>query len=125
MKENEIWFPTIEDVKESNKIAVTQYKAVKAERFEVLSEKKIQEAIDYLKSKEGSIEIKASALLLQISDKHPFSSGNRRTAYLMMNMFLWKNSGYIIAKKRVLIEELFKRIRRESLSEEDILQWYG
>jgi prophage maintenance system killer protein len=121
---DDIWYPSIEDSIEANKIAVTVYKAVKKECFGLLSQTKIIEAINYAKNKKGDVKIKASALLLGFSDKHPFSSGNRRTGYLLMNQFLGKNAGYMIAKKREFVDDLFKKIRREIVKEENIADWY-
>jgi len=122
--EDEIWYPDVEDAKEANRLAVTMYKAVRKERFEVLSSAKIEKAIDYARNKKGNIKIKASALLLAFSDQHPFSAGNRRTGYILMNEFLAKNAGFMIAKKREFIEDTFKKIRKEGVKEEDIANWY-
>jgi prophage maintenance system killer protein len=119
-----MWYPSEKDAKNANKLAVEKFRATKAERFEVLSHQKIKEAIDLCKRRKGNIEEKSACLLKSFADKHPFASANRRTGYIMMNEFLWKNAGYAIAKKKQYTSQLFKEIRRRDVSEKEILDWY-
>jgi len=126
MKRNKLWYPSVDDAKQANKVAVTTFKATKSEQFKVLSERKINEAIDRCKKRRGSVETKSACILKNFSDKnlHSFASGNRRTAYILMNQFLWKNKGYAIAKKKEYTSELFKELRRRDIPEKEILRWY-
>lgn len=41
-----------------------------------------------------------------------------------MNQFLWKNKGYMIAKKKEFTAKLFKELRRKNISEDKIIKWY-
>jgi len=41
-----------------------------------------------------------------------------------MNKFLWKNRGYMIAKKKEYTKQLFKELRRRDVKEEEIINWY-
>lgn len=121
----ELWFPSVEDAKRTNKFAIEKFRSTKAERFEVLSHAKIQDAIDTCKNKKGDVEIKSACLLKSFSDNHPFASANRRTAYIMMNEFLWKNGSYSVAKKKENTSHLFKELRRRNVSEKEIVEWYN
>lgn len=119
-----MWYPTIEDAKKANKSVIDRFRATKAERFQVLSESKLNRAILGCKKKRGSAERKAIYLLKNISNEHPFASANRRTSYILMNEFLWKNKGYMIAKKKEYTSQLFKELRRRDVKEKEILDWY-
>lgn len=119
-----MWYPSIEDAKKANKVSIEKFRATKAEKFEVLSHKEIENSINACKKRKGNIEQKSACLLKSFSDNHPFSAGNRRTAYILMNEFLWKNAGYNIAKKKKFTAHLFKEMRRREVSEEEILNWY-
>jgi len=119
-----LWYPSVDDVKEANKIAIDNFRATKAERHEVYSHNKIKKTIVSCKRKKGNNEQKAVCLLKKVSSNHPFASANRRTGYLVMNEFLWKNSGYLIAKKKTFTSQLFKELRRRDVPEDEILSWY-
>lgn len=121
---NRIWYPSIEDAKKANKFAVDRYRATKGEKFEVSSHPKIRQAIRKCRRKKGNIEQKAAYLLIGFSDLHPFASANRRTGYILMNQFLIKNAGYVIAKRKKYTTQLFKEMRRRNVKEKEILKWY-
>ena len=120
-----MWYPSIEDAKQANKVAVEKFRATKSERFQVLSQDKLGIAIGKCKKKIGNVEKKAACILKSISDSHPFASANRRAGYILMNEFLWKNKGHLIAKKKEHTSQLFKELRRRDVKEKEILDWYN
>jgi len=116
-------YPSVDNAKEANKEAVENFRATKAERFEVLSESRIKRAINQCKKRSGTSEEKAACLLKSFSRQHPFGSANRRTGYLLMNQFLFKNEGYSFAKKKKTTSPLFKELRRRNVKEKEIIAW--
>jgi len=124
MGNKELWYPSVLDAKRANKVAIENFRATKSERFEVLSHDKLNNALERCKKKPGSVEKRAVCLLKSVSDAHAFASGNRRTSYILMNEFLWKNKGYMIAKKKEYTSQLFKELRRRDVKEKEILNWY-
>ena len=119
-----MWYPNAEDAKKANKIAVEKFRATKAEKNKLESPIKLESAILKCQKKKGNVEKKAVCLLKSISDAHPFASANRRSAYILMNEFLWKNKGYMIAKKKEYTSQLFKELRRRDVKDKEILDWY-
>ena len=119
-----IWYPTVNDIIRINEKAIV-FKTKKKEQHKVLSRRKIEEFVIKLKNYQGSIEDIAAFIILEVSDLkfHAFDSGNRRTAYMLANMFLWKNKTYMIAKRRPKTEEMFKEIRRRDFTVSDISNW--
>jgi prophage maintenance system killer protein len=119
MRKNKIWYPTIKEIENVNKLMVSKFRATKAERFQVRSRQQISNAILETKDFPGSIEDKAAVLVRKLQ-YHPFASANRRTAYFVMNKFLWKNRGYSIAKNKLKGKEFMSKIRRGELSHDQI-----
>ena len=115
-----VWYPTINEVIKINKLMVDKFRATKAEKHEVLSRQQIVNSIKQTKEFPGSIEDKASILVRTMS-YHPFGSANRRTAYYLMNKFLWKNKNYGILKKKKKGKEFMKKIRRGEYSHHDVV----
>lgn len=114
-----IWYPSVSDVIKANKLIISKFKATKSEKHQVLSEQNIRTAIQDAKNYPGDIEDKA-VVLLDGLQYHPFASGNRRTAYYIMNQFLWKNKGYGILKDENKGRDFMKQVRDRELSHDDI-----
>ena len=51
-----------------------------------------------------TIYLKAAALLQSICLNHPFTDGNKRTAWTVSHRFLWKNKYYLKAKVHETVE---------------------
>jgi prophage maintenance system killer protein len=118
MKEK-IWYPTVKQIINYNKLMVIKFRATKAEQHKVLGQFQIANAILETKRFPGSIEDKAAILVRELQ-YHPFASANRRTAYWAMNKFLWRNKGYMITKKKTPGREFMKQIRRGELTHQQI-----
>ena len=82
-----IIYPTLEKIIEYNLLVLSIIKVKKADKPEVLSRNKIEEALEECQNLEGGIYDKASILLKGLIQKHPFASGNRRTAFIVVKIF--------------------------------------
>ena len=116
---NKIWYPNIKQIISYNKLMIEKFKATKAEKHEILNREHISAALKQTKEFPGSIEDKA-AILVRVLSYHPFSAGNRRTAYYAMNKFLWKNRMYLIAKDKPSGKIFMYKIRKGELSHDEI-----
>ena len=114
-----IWYPNVSDVIKANKLMIIKFRATRSEKHQVLSEQKIRTAIQDAKDYPGDIQDKA-VVLLDGLQYHPFASANRRTAYYIMNQFLWKNKGYGILKDEKSGRDFMKQVRAGELSHNDI-----
>ena len=76
---------------EYNFLALMLISVKKADTHVVLSHEKISEIVEGCITKEGDIYDKAAYLFKDIIQKHPFASGNRRTAFIATKSFLLKN----------------------------------
>lgn len=116
-----IWYPSVKQVISYNKIIIKRFKNTKAEQHKVLNRKQIENAIKETKRFPGSIEDKAAMLVRELQ-YHPFASGNRRTAYFTMNIFLWKNKKYGILKKKKSGRQFMEKVRKGELSHQEIVE---
>lgn len=64
----------------------------KADKPVVLNKPKLFEIVEECQNTQGDVYDKAVILLTGIIKKHPFASGNRRTAFLVMKDFLLDNN---------------------------------
>ena len=118
-----IKYPTVEEVIATNKRVLEIHRAKKADKHELLGTKhQIQEIIDRAKGKKGDIYIKSAILLKELTISHLFASGNRRTAYLVTNDFIYKNEKKDIEKTEEEVE-IFKKIRHRDISDEELAKW--
>ncbi|AKM79814.1 MAG: death-on-curing family protein [Candidatus Beckwithbacteria bacterium GW2011_GWB1_47_15] len=70
----------------------------------------------------ASVYTKAAALLQSLCLNHPFSDGNKRTAWATTHRFLWKNKCHLKAKTKDAIEfMIFVDIKKPPL--EVIAAW--
>lgn len=119
--QTKIWYPTVNDIIEYNKLILSNKKflATKAEKHEVLNKQTIIKAIASAKDFPGDIEDKAAVLVQQLQ-YHPFVSANRRTAFYAMNVFLGKNKGYMVIKRKSKGEKFMTDIRNGVLTHQQI-----
>ncbi|MBS3102584.1 type II toxin-antitoxin system death-on-curing family toxin [Candidatus Woesearchaeota archaeon] len=118
-----IKYPTVEEIIATNKKVLEIHRAKKADKHELLGTKhQIQEIIDKSKRKKGDIYIKSAVLLKELTISHLFASGNRRTAYLVTNDFVYKNQKKDIEKTEKEVE-IFKKIRYRDISDEELAKW--
>ena len=84
-------YPTTEKIIEYNLLALELIKVRKADKAEVLSKSKITEVISECEDTKGDVYDKAIILLKGFIQKHPFASGNRRTAFIATKDFILIN----------------------------------
>ncbi|HLC84695.1 MAG TPA: Fic family protein [Candidatus Nanoarchaeia archaeon] len=89
---NEITYPSPEQVIAFNHLALALVKVKKADRALLMNRTRLLQIIEECINHPGDPYDKAVVLLAGIVKKHPFASGNRRTAFLVMVDFLWDNN---------------------------------
>lgn len=114
---------TLDIVLESNKFAITLFETKKGDKFDLVSFSKLNELLKDVESCEGDFYQKALIILKGLVKKHPFASGNRRTALVCVFYFAFINKKkiYILdesSQSRVLIG-----IREGYYSDEELLNW--
>lgn len=69
-----------------------------------------------------TIWAKAAALLQSLCMNHPFTDGNKRTAWTMTHKFLWMNS-YILRSARFEAADFMIRVDNEKPDLKEIASW--
>ena len=118
-----IVYPTPEKIIEINKIVLNRIKVKKADKPEILSYTALIETIEICKNKKGDIYDKAVCLLKGITQRHPFASGNRRTAFVVTEDFLIENKKEAKFQNSEKEAKVFKGIREGYYSDQEITDW--
>jgi len=116
-------YPKPEDISRYNRIVLDIARAYKADSHKILSQRNIDSAVRSAKRAKGDVEYKAAVLMKNLNQSHPFSSGNKRTAYFSANKMIGMNKGYMIAKKKDKRVDMAKRIREGRVNNKEIAQW--
>ena len=116
-------YPTVERIIEFNHFALAFIKVKKADKPVVLSSAKLLEIVEECQIVSGDIYDKAVILLKGIVKKHPFASGNRRTAFLVMIDFLWDNGAICSLKDDPENARVMLGIREDFYTVEEIKEW--
>lgn len=116
-----IKYPTIDDIVLTNKDVLKEVKVRKADKHVVLSKEKIEALIKKTKNKKGNIYDKTVTLLKGILQEHPFASGNKRTAFVVMKNFLYYNN--IKSFKLEHDPKILQGIRENFYTETEIKEW--
>ncbi len=69
-----------------------------------------------------NIFLKAAALLQSLCMNHPFTDGNKRTAYLTTKRFLYLN-GYHLKASKLVGADFMVRVDNENLQLKEISSW--
>ena len=118
-----IKYPTVDLLVLANKRVIEETKVTKAEKHGLLTNKKVLEGIiSEMKGAKGDIFDKAAVLLVGLIQKHPFESGNRRTAFLETINFLEVNKVKINIDKGKLLNVL-QGIRERFYTLDEISIW--
>jgi len=120
---NDIKYPTSEKVIEYNLLALTLIKVKKADQPKVLSNHAIVSAIEECRQTKGDIYDKAVHLLKGIIQKHPFASGNRRTAFIVAKEFLLSNKAVFRVQDDPAHARVMQGIREDYYTSEEIKEW--
>lgn len=122
MKKN-LLYPTAEKIIEYNLLALTLIKVKKADQPKVLKFRALTDIIKECKEAEGDIHDKAIYLLKGIIQKHPFASGNRRTAFIVVKEFLLRNNMLFGVKDEPAHARVMQGIREDYYTNEEIKEW--
>ena len=119
----EINYPTVEHIIEFNHLALALVKVKKADKPVVLSKPKLLEIFEECQNAQGDVYDKAVVLLNGIVKKHPFASGNRRTAILVTKDFLHDNNAVLGIKDEPGQARVLLGIREGFYTNEEIKEW--
>lgn len=119
----EIHFPTVDHVVAFNHLALALVKVKRADKPLVLSRSKLIETVEKCQNAPGDIYDKAVILLTEIIRKHPFASGNRRTAFLVMVDFLFDNNAPCRLKNDPENARVLLGIREGFYTPEELKGW--
>jgi len=119
----EVVYPTAERLIEYNFLALEFIKVKKADQPKVLSHSKISEVIADCEKKEGDLYDKAVILLKGLVQKHPFASGNRRTAFIATKDFVISNKGKLGIKDEPAYAKVMQGVRENYYSDEELREW--
>ncbi|MBU2639357.1 MAG: type II toxin-antitoxin system death-on-curing family toxin [Nanoarchaeota archaeon] len=118
-----MYYPTIEKIIEYNVIILNVINVKKKDKPEVLSKVKILNIINECKNLEGDVYDKAVFLLRELIQKHPFASGNRRTAFVVTKDFIIKNKEKFKIKEDPKQARIMVGIREGYYKDEEIKEW--
>ena len=119
----EINYPTVEHIIEFNHLALALVRVKKADKPAVLSKPKLHEIVEECQNAPSDVYDKAVVLLTGIIKKHPFASGNRRTAFAVAMEFLLVNSASTPLLVKQKSEKVLLGIRESYYSNEEISEW--
>jgi death-on-curing family protein len=116
-------YPTAERLSEYNFLALELIKVKKADQPKVLSHSKLSGVIADCEKKEGDLYDKAAVLLKGLIQKHPFASGNRRTAFIATKDFIISNKGKFGIKDDPTYAKVMQGVRENYYSDEELKEW--
>lgn len=114
---------SVEQIVEYNILVINLIQAKKADKAEVLSKWKLDEVVENCKEFEGDVYDKAVFLLKGLIQKHPFASGNRRTAFIAVKDFLLKNNEFFGIKDDPAQAKVMTGIREKLYKDEELKEW--
>ena len=116
-------FPTLENIIEVNKLALREIKVKKADKPKLLSYTALKDSIDNCKKMKGDVYDKAACILKNLIQKHPFASGNRRTAFIVAEDFLLSNKATTKLKNEKRHAKALTGIREGYYKDDEIKNW--
>lgn len=84
-------YPSVEDLVYTNRFSLERIKAKRADAHDVIGGAALGNLLRACKRLKGDVYDKAACFMREIVQKHPFGSGNRRTAFLVAQTFLDTN----------------------------------
>ena len=118
-----IVYPTPEKIIEYNLLVLSIIKVKKADNPKVLSRSKIVDVIEDCKNLDGDIYDRAVFLMKSLVQKHPFASGNRRTAFIVTKDCLIANHSMFNIKDDPRYARVMVGVRERFYKDEEIKQW--
>jgi death on curing protein len=80
-----------EQLAEVNRRVLKEVKVKRADSHRVANRKKLESIVEEVRAMDADVFEKATCLLVGLTKKHAFDSGNRRTAYTATKLFLEAN----------------------------------
>lgn len=117
---DKVKYPSKEEIIEFNILTLTLIKVKKADSPKVLSDQNIDLVIRECKKIKGDLYDKGIILLKGLIQKHPFSSGNRRTAFITTKNLLKINKGEFNIKDNPYYARGMLGIRERHYSDDEI-----
>lgn len=114
---------TTDEIVRINEKSIKDIKVKKSDKHEVLSREKINGVISRCKKIRGDDYSKASCLIKGLVESHPFSSGNRRTAFISTKQFLEINNKKMRAPNHKKQAKVMIGIREGFYNDNDIKNW--
>ncbi|MDO8634544.1 MAG: type II toxin-antitoxin system death-on-curing family toxin [archaeon] len=115
--------PTPEKIIEFNLLVLELIKVKKADQTKVLSRAKIKQVLEDCSNVKGDIYDKAMVLLKGLVQKHPFASGNRRTAFIATRYFVETNKAKLKVENKEENAKILLGIRENYYSDDEIKEW--
>ncbi len=119
----EIIYPTAERLIEYNFLALQFIKVKKADQAKVLSHAKMRDVIESCIAHDGDVYDKAIVLLKGIVQKHPFASGNRRTAFIALKEFILANHLLFGIKDDPSHARVMQGVRENYYTNDELKEW--
>lgn len=112
-----VWYPTVEDIVDSNKIALRLTLDKHPHKLRG-SLDGLQHKIDEIKNSEAiGLTYQAARLLKEITVMHAFDGANHRTAYLVSLFFLTQNGIRLKAEQAQAVDEFMTSIGSKEIGE--------
>jgi prophage maintenance system killer protein len=120
---SEIIYPTPERIVEYNILALALIQVKKADNPQVLSMPAIREIISKCEELDGNVYDKATVLLKGIVQRHPFASGNRRTAFIVTKDFILRNKSKFNIDDNPSLARVMQGVRENYYSDNELKEW--
>ncbi len=114
---------TKKEIIEFNKLALKSIKVKKADKHEILNEYTIGHMVAECKAIQGDPYDEATCLLKNLIQKHPFASGNRRTAFIATMGFLERNNLKLNVEDNEKQVRVLQGIRENYYTDKEIKEW--
>ncbi len=119
----EITYPSPDRIIEYNILILELIRVKKSDQPKVLSYSKIKEVVEECVHSEGDIYDKSLILLKGITQKHPFASGNRRTAFITAKDFIVRNGFKFGIKDDPACARVLLGVRERFYSDKELKEW--
>ncbi|HIH39386.1 TPA: type II toxin-antitoxin system death-on-curing family toxin [Candidatus Woesearchaeota archaeon] len=111
------------DIVEINKDIIENLPVKKADKHQILSQKKLMDVSTNYRRTEGDLFEKAVTLLKDVVKEHIFASANRRTAVEAVIIFLRINKKELGVRNRKENDEVLQGIREDYYKDTEIKNW--
>ena len=119
----EMVYPTPERIIELNLLVLSMIRAKKADKPQILNRARLFQVIEDCEGYGGDVYDKAVVLLKGLVQKHPFASGNRRTAFVATKEFLHTNKATMRIENTPENARVMLGIREDYYTEQEIKEW--